>query len=68
VIEVTKKFRNIFGACNYCDKGKVNAKGNGLTYPYGSIYEVQNDKGGISVRFCKECLKELHTKISEVVK
>ncbi|MCK9544584.1 MAG: hypothetical protein M0R03_21395 [Novosphingobium sp.] len=53
-------------SCNFCNKGTLKVNGVGLEYPYEEVYSFTIDRdggSGLLANICKECLKELYTKV-----
>lgn len=48
-------------SCNFCQKGVLNKKHNGLVYPYEYVVTFGGGKGGgLHACICEECLDELY--------
>ena len=51
------------GACNFCRSGRLNRTGNGLIYPYRTVYELSGVGSGLVVRVCTACAVEFKKEI-----
>jgi len=47
------------GACNLCNKGRLNDTCDGLVYPYTHVTHIKPDASGASLRVCDDCLDEI---------
>lgn len=47
------------GACNFCNRGEINERRDGLIYPYTEVTHASSDGNGVTVRFCDNCLNEV---------
>lgn len=50
------------GSCNFCKRGKLNKYGQGLSYPYETVYQFSSDGSGLCAIACQKCLDELNAK------
>lgn len=59
-MRIEKNKTGAVGACNFCNKGKINHLGTRLVYPYDYVFQVSNEStNSIEARFCQECFDHL---------
>jgi hypothetical protein len=55
--------------CNFCNRGELNDKLLGLSYPYNYVYQfAKSSGGGLLANICEDCLKELNEKVLDLKK
>ena len=48
------------GSCNFCKRGILTNSGTNMVYPYSTVHQISNNKGGgIKANLCDDCLNVL---------